>query len=259
MIAIFCYNLTKVWFKHIWPEIRVPPSREQEEEARIDVDRWTLLHPQLMTLKELQQLLRNLTTTTTQLCLPKLLQMRRQQPGAFCLGVCSFFTCTAYLGSRVSDLGLLCCAIATLVLAPGIYLYLLPNVAQDYLRRHYQSLLDGQPKEESQANCSPLSSLFEHLRRYGLVPGQQQSLASTSLPVRPDLSSVASQGADDLTEQVPTSGEDQHEKPAIQGDNTRRPSSARCSDNQSISDGSTSWIESDDETCDGFVMLHPLN
>lgn len=130
MIALFTYNLTKVWFKHVWPEIRVPP--EDEDVQRADVNRWTYLHPDVMTLKEFGQVTRNLRLLL-EFYLKKMIILRHKRPVAFCSIICSTLSCTAYLGHRVDGLTLVFSSMILLVLAPGIYMHLLPNEVKKYL------------------------------------------------------------------------------------------------------------------------------
>lgn len=148
LIAIFVYNLTKVWFKHVWPEIRVAPSPEAEQESIMDVDRFALLHPHLMTLSELGRLISNLMKIG-ELYVGKLLQLRREKPGSFCLLICSILSCTAYVGSIISGLNLTLFIVAALVSGPGIYLYLLPAQVKQYLSKTFLVEIFHQAIQES--------------------------------------------------------------------------------------------------------------
>lgn len=134
MIAIFVYNLIIVWFKHIWPEIRVPQDAEQEEQSRLDVDRWTLLHPHVITLNEFCQIINNLMKICESY-LEKLLALRREKPIHFCLVVCSCLSCTAFIGNKFSGQILIFSILAVLsILAPVIYLCRGTKMIQDIER-----------------------------------------------------------------------------------------------------------------------------
>lgn len=135
MIASFFYNLTRLWFRHIWPEIRVPPEEDKEEEARLDVNRWTYLHPDLMSLNEFAGITSNLIKASENYT-SQLILLRREKPIKFCLIICSILSCTAFIGNRISDLNLIFLIVTALVLAPGIYLYLLPDSAKLYLKNY---------------------------------------------------------------------------------------------------------------------------
>lgn len=154
---MFIYNLNKFWFRHVWPSIRVPPEDGREEEMRMDVDRWTYLHPQLMTLTELKYQIRNLIRLGkgySQL----LLRSRNQNPTYFCSKLCFIFTCTAYLGRTVSGLTLVFFALVIIMTAPGIYLHLLPQQYKLWLQHQYQSLIAS---NESLNDNEPLNGQVE--------------------------------------------------------------------------------------------------
>lgn len=126
------YNLNKFWFRHVWPDIRVPPGEDREEEMRLDVDRWTYLHPQLMTLVELKQHVEKFKRLGGKY-LQDLLLLRQQKPVTFCSLLCSIFMCTAIIGSRLSGMCLVFCSVAILMTAPGIYVHLLPDNLKELL------------------------------------------------------------------------------------------------------------------------------
>lgn len=134
-IALFMYNMVTLWFRHIWPEIRVPPEEGKDEEARLDINRWTYLHPDLMTLNEFLQIASNLIKASEN-HISQLLILRREKPIKFCLIICSILSCTAFIGNRISDLNLILLIATTLFLAPGIYLYLLPDSAKLFVKSY---------------------------------------------------------------------------------------------------------------------------
>lgn len=210
MIGIFVYNLTKVWFRHVWPEIRVPPANSNEKEAeRSDVNRWTYLHPQVMTLNELQNIIRNLIKISEYYILENLLKLRREKPINFCILICSALSCTAYIGNRVCGFKLIFSMVLALFTLPGIYLYLLPeslkraylqnfsNIFQQLMQQHNEQPIQhvqlhqvarsnsqdrvGQKQDESieiEAKLKPLS-VFEQLKSYSFLT-QLASLSPTS-------------------------------------------------------------------------------
>lgn len=199
MIAIFVYNLTKVWFRYVWPEIRVPPANINEEEAeRSDVNRWTYLHPQVMTLNEFNDIVRNLIKISDYHILRNLLKLRCEKPIHFCILICSTLSCTAYIGNRIDGFKLIFSMVLALFTLPGIYLYLLPEslkkaYLQDFLNTFQQSMQDyneqqhqqrAQLDQEAKSNSQDLKgqkeedaaerreaqsktlSLYEHLKSY---------------------------------------------------------------------------------------------
>lgn len=109
----------------------MPP--ENEEANRLDVDRWTYLHPQLMTLSELKRLINNILHIIAEHYYQDLSRMRQKEPARFCSLVCSILLATAYIGNHISGMNLLFILITLLVATPGIYLYLLPKKLQTYL------------------------------------------------------------------------------------------------------------------------------
>lgn len=130
-IAFFIYNLVLVWFRHVWPEIRVPP--ENEEASRLDVDRWTYLHPQLLTLSELKRLINNIMHIIAEHYFQDLSRMRQKEHARFCSIICSILLATAYIGNHISGMNLLFILTTFIVATPGIYLYLLPKKFQTSL------------------------------------------------------------------------------------------------------------------------------
>lgn len=223
MIGIFFYNLTKVWFKHVWPEIRVPPANTNEEEAeKSDVNRWTYLHPQLLTLNELKTFIRNLIKLSEYHILRNLSELRREKPTAFCILICSTLTCTAYIGNCIDGFKLIFSMVIALSTLPGIYLYLLPESLKAYLqdlidtfqnllqqydkqlqqRQHLQLDLEknssAQDQEEEKDKVVETLSLFDHLMRNSLLT-QLASLSSSVLTGTP--SSSSSQTTDTVNSQ----------------------------------------------------------
>lgn len=132
----------------MWPEIRVPPGRDREDELRLDVDRWTYLHPQLMTLAELNQNVGNLTRLGEKY-LSDLLEMRQRKPLVFCSMICSVFMCTAFIGNTLSGMCLIFIALIILMTAPGIYVHLLPDNFKQWLRHSVGQKLFGDIQSES--------------------------------------------------------------------------------------------------------------
>ena len=151
MIALFIYNLNKFWFKHVWPDIRVPPSAEREAEMKMDVDRFTYLHPQLMTLAELGNHLGN-SIKSSEFYLHRLFQLRQQRPVAFCLLVCSILSCTAYIGNRVSGFSLMFSMLALVSTVPGIYCHLIGESTKNCLKTNLAKL-----SRRLQSHCQCLS------------------------------------------------------------------------------------------------------
>lgn len=145
MIALFAYNLTIFWFRHVWPEIRVPVPEEREIESRLDVDRWTPLHPDLITLKEFGQLINNLMKLSNQK-MQKLLELRRNRPEIFCATICLFLTFTAYLG-RVNNLVLLLDTILILLILNGFY-----QIYMEYFSSLYPKIESSEKETEPEGN-----------------------------------------------------------------------------------------------------------
>lgn len=238
MFIIFVHNLTKVWFKHVWPEIRVPPEADREEGSRLDIDRWTYLHSQIMTLEEFKNSIKNLMKISESY-IEKMLLLRRERPVIFCIKICSILSFTAYIGNRISDLTLITSFIALLFTVPGIYIHLLPNKAKEYLKNKLTPLtkanlsFEEQTYPESQ-NALPTSelaatrSLFEHFKT-GILSKFQEHSSSANQLISPKLPLV--------DPDVPIEDDD-----------------VKVEDNMAPID-SSSGLESDEEQHDGFVLL----
>lgn len=219
MIGIFLYNLTKVWFKHVWPEIRVPPANINEEEAeKSDVGRWTYLHPQIMTLNEFKTFIRNLIKLSEYYIKGNLLELRREKPTSFCILICSTLSCTAYIGNCIDGSKLIFSMVIALSTLPGIYLYLLPESLkanlQDFsstfqnLLRHYDKQqrqhlqLDlekdssAQDQREEKEKVVETLSLFDHLKRNSFLTQLASLSSSYALTGTPSSSSSLSQTID---------------------------------------------------------------
>lgn len=282
MIAIFVYNLTKVWFRHIWPEIRVPPEEGRDEESRLDIDRWTYLHPQLMTLTELKQVIGNLMKTS-ELYLQNLLAIRRDRPVAFCSAICFTLSCTAFIGNRICGSTLIFCITTALVTAPGIYLYLLPKSFKDYIKQRISSAnflaapSELQPESESSSSppttassssSSSQSSLSDQLRRriFSVYRDNSNDETTPSAKLNERLDSNVTQPNEFAQPQSSNSGQvdADHQISEAQAEEHSSSSSRQISSQASrknsddrSSNESASLIggSSDDEQHDGFVML----
>jgi hypothetical protein len=132
----------------VWPEIRVPPGVDREAELRLDVDRWTYLHPQLMTLAELNQHIGNLMKLGERY-LRDLLELRQRKPVAFCSLLCSIFMFTAFIGNQLSGLCLVFTTLIIIMTAPGIYVHLLPEPMKQWLYENIGRSLSMAPHETS--------------------------------------------------------------------------------------------------------------
>lgn len=129
----------------------------------MDVDRYSHLHPQIMTLSEFGRLVSNLMNFS-ELSIGKMLKLRREKPGCFCLLICSILLCTAYIGSTISGLNLILLIVTGLVSAPGIYLYLLPAPVVQYLRQtfiveiYHKAIQESQESQHHQDGASNINS-----------------------------------------------------------------------------------------------------
>lgn len=159
LITIFVHQSTRLWFRYIWPEIRVPPSREAEEAEKADIGRYTILHPQLMTLDELIDEFVNIG----KICdyyIEKMLLLRQEKPFIFCSIICTFFYITATIGETISGFTLIFCLLLSITIGPGIYINVIPESLKIRLT---QSLKLLSPREinsdaQSQIECSKLLS-----------------------------------------------------------------------------------------------------
>lgn len=241
MIALFLHNLTKVWFRHVWPEIRVPLGERAEEAERLDIDRFTPLHPQLMTLKELGQTIANLT----QFCdkyIQKLLTLRRERPVAFSSSICFILSCTAYIGNTIDGCTLLFWILLASVTTPGIYLYLLPNNVKFYIKQSISQSIRHNQNTESSSGISletkPLEESVPYYTKFLRETARYWSMTFRYLGMQETY----------INQEV--SSEIPEEKEAMR---SRNLSWGHSDDLES--DKSTSIIDSDEEDKDGFVIL----
>lgn len=130
--GLFIQQFTIVWFRHVWPEIRVPAqvasssNGEREEESSKEHG--------LMSLKELQVHLLNLINFSESL-VRQLLELRQRRPIHLCLSLCFVFSCTVLIGSRISGFSLTFILFACTLLMPGIYSHLLTQSAKQMVSR----------------------------------------------------------------------------------------------------------------------------
>lgn len=129
-LALFVYYLTIFWFRHIWPEIRVPLDADKEIESRLDDNRWTPLHPEIMTLKEVGSLLRE----KLNLILKKQMKFRHENPILFCLSTCIILSVLAVIGNN-DNLAVLFDLLYYAFIFCGVYKYLLPKSSQSFIKR----------------------------------------------------------------------------------------------------------------------------
>lgn len=134
LIALFIYNATKIWFRYVWPEIRVKPSPLAEFAARADINRYTLLHPNLMTLEELGQEISRIAKFCDHFVIANMLILRQEKPIVFCSMVCGSLYVLACIGDKYSGYTILFWVLTVICLGPGAYIHLLPEDLKIKLR-----------------------------------------------------------------------------------------------------------------------------
>lgn len=230
------------------------------------------MHPNILTLAELKQLFSNLIKIS-ELYLRKLLALRSKRPISFCLAVCSTLSCTAYIGNSFSGLDLLFWATYALFLAPGTYLYLLPQTARDYLKENFRNIIAQAQANEFETSPPPptpstLFELLKHLAKqestFRTHPSSSSSGDTISSLLTQPMSSAASTSQIKSTIDNPTSPiqtprrfetmtqvkeEDEEDSESPHNDKPRK-----SSDDLS-SNGSASMIDFDEDQQDGFVIL----
>lgn len=290
MIILFVNHFVRVWFRYVWPEIRVPP-RGGDDDSRLDVDRFTYLHPQVMTLKELCDEVRKFSQNMES-SVAALLALRRERPIVFCSIICTILSCTAYIGNRVNGATLLLCAMTATITLPGIYLRVLPEAARTQAKLVALSLLhlpaaivsrlndpdyfaDSDEEEESDDDDDEEEDKICQCDATGSQPTQG---ISESEPITyPDLTMISpisifgsmkrlvSKTTDSITsDRLRESDESHHDDDALTTQSSAQTGDKKeCSNTATerklsedlSSNESTSVIDYDEEQQDGFVML----
>ncbi|KAG9510057.1 Reticulophagy regulator 3, partial [Fragariocoptes setiger] len=150
MILLFCYNFLRYWFSHVWPVIRVP-LREDE-----DCDKFTILHPQILTLAEIKLLAQRVEMEIRSRC-QRLMQFRQDKPFRFFVSTTAALVVTALIGIYVKGLLLLYLSALSLMTMPRLYTYLSPDNVKSFLRP-IKSSPSASPSSTSLASSASSSS-----------------------------------------------------------------------------------------------------
>ncbi|CAN7997104.1 unnamed protein product [Ixodes hexagonus] len=116
--VVFMY---RTWVDSIWPEIRVPPPEGEE-----DTEQWTPIHPQVLSVPELNRYFTDWTEGVKRWA-RNVVALRKTHPGLFCILSTSTFAMTAVLGRMVSGVLILYSLLMAATLGPGIALYVIPE------------------------------------------------------------------------------------------------------------------------------------
>ncbi|XP_061080232.1 reticulophagy regulator 3-like isoform X2 [Conger conger] len=109
--ALACVVCADTWRNRIWPKIRVKRASDTEN------DSWGLVHPGILSVPELCHHMAEAwvsALTLTASCV----KFKRQNPGKFCVLVCSFFTLLAMVGHYIPGLVLCYSAVLGALLFP---------------------------------------------------------------------------------------------------------------------------------------------
>lgn len=156
---------------------------------RLDVDRWTYLHPQLMTLAELNQHVASFMKLAERY-LYDLLALRQRRPIVFCSKLCFVFVCTAIIGNTLSGLCLVFIALVILMTAPGIYVHLVPDDTKHWLHQTVIQKIFSDKKSDSQIRQG--TSQLEGSENSELAQPDSTSGLSSKLPSEYISSSLSS-------------------------------------------------------------------
>lgn len=108
---------------------------------RLDVDRFTYLHPQLMTLNEFKVHL-EIIWEIIEMKLIGWLIYRSQKPQLFFVKISAILYITATIGTMISGFDLILSFIGMCLLIPGVYCHLLPVHLKEWIQQTYSTELD---------------------------------------------------------------------------------------------------------------------
>ncbi|XP_070565991.1 reticulophagy regulator 3-like [Ptychodera flava] len=108
MVVVF----VETWKSRIWPEIRVPKPDDNEEG-------WTPVHPKLLSVPELCHHLAETWVSAGSFC-EWVWQIRNEQPGKFCLSMCSACSVLIIIGHYIPGVMLSYIMVLSLLLWPVV-------------------------------------------------------------------------------------------------------------------------------------------
>ncbi|XP_029841506.2 reticulophagy regulator 3 isoform X2 [Ixodes scapularis] len=136
--VVFMY---RTWVDSIWPEIRVPPPEGEE-----DPEQWTPIHPQVLSVPELNRYFTDWTTSVKRWA-QNVAALRKTHPGLFCILSSSTFAMTAVLGRMVSGVLILYSLLMAVTLGPGIALYVIPETWYEQIEALLRVASGKSPRE----------------------------------------------------------------------------------------------------------------
>ena len=113
MVALLSFVYT-TWTQRIWPEIRVPDANPTSPEPE-----WTPVSPDVLSAPDLVRLWNEVKAKSCQ-GFQWLKELRVNEHGKFCALVSTFFVCLAYVGSRITTLGLFYYVSVGYLIVPGV-------------------------------------------------------------------------------------------------------------------------------------------
>ena len=163
MLALLTFVYT-TWTQRIWPEIRVPEANPGPEPE------WTPVSPDVLSAPELVRLWEEVKVKCCQ-AFEWLKVTRQNEHGKFCAIVSAFFLLLAYVGSRVTTLGLFYYVSVGYLTVPGILKILVKYPAvhcmletMEEFRKEQSPPKDEPPKEEETKAASLAESVYATLQ-----------------------------------------------------------------------------------------------
>ncbi|XP_067139126.1 reticulophagy regulator 3 isoform X1 [Centruroides vittatus] len=123
-LIIFGY---KMGISKIWQEIRVPPSEDEDSES------WIPVHPKVLSAPELSHYLDEGWKYIKQWGI-WLQDLRNRNHGVFCFIISSVFGVLAFIGHIIPGVVITYTLLMTVLLGPGIVLFVLPPTLYDQLK-----------------------------------------------------------------------------------------------------------------------------
>ncbi|XP_067139127.1 reticulophagy regulator 3 isoform X2 [Centruroides vittatus] len=179
-LIIFGY---KMGISKIWQEIRVPPSEDEDSES------WIPVHPKVLSAPELSHYLDEGWKYIKQWGI-WLQDLRNRNHGVFCFIISSVFGVLAFIGHIIPGVVITYTLLMTVLLGPGIVLFVLPPTLYDQLKDVIFPTVKNQKDD---------LSLYQGLENFPSVDDDEESADEIELP-QPENAN----GEDNLINIVPT-------------------------------------------------------
>ena len=184
MVAMLSFVYT-TWTQRIWPEIRVPDANPTPEPE------WTPVSPDVLSAPDLVRLWNEVKAKSCQ-GFQWLKDLRENEQGKFCAIVSTFFVFLAYVGSRITTLGLFYYVSVGYLIVPGVLKILVKYPAVHCMLETMEEFKNSKKEEpvvvkaeETKAPASLAESVYATLQT-GLNAVSNLNLKSEAAAVKHD-------------------------------------------------------------------------